>query len=413
MRSGLGLGGPALLGQPDGVHRHVHGGVAVAGVVGILAARVAFRHLVDVAPILLGQAHEGADDPGREIGRHMVDELHLRRGVHLFHDVDADAADLVLHPPDHGPAEMGQHGTAVVQVPGRVHGQEHPPHGLHLIRGQRLDDHPTLAGREQARALGHLDHVGVLEDGPEAAAIHLTEVHRIAPPQFGQRLVGRPVDEGVGIGEVDRDGHQPMSTLGGGNPWASHKRHVGGQRPGAVGHALDVAVGVQVQVHPVHLEPHLGVVLDALQRVDGAGRLVQERPGPVDVVVLLVLPGARGRVAEDGTGVPVGLHLETGLEDVLDDPQPLFGLHLEHLELVAVADLDEGKIVGPDVECLGSCVKRCHVTPYLPAPVSGLASYERERREPTRAVDGPRAARARQSYLRNVPPSIGSWIPVT
>ena len=117
---------------------------------------------------------------------------------------------------------MGQHGTPVIQVPWRVHGQEHPPHGLHLIRGQRLDDHATLAGREQARALGHLDHIGVLEDGPEAAVIHCAEVHRITPAQLGQRLVRRAVDEGIRIGEIDRDGHQPISTLGGGNPWASH-----------------------------------------------------------------------------------------------------------------------------------------------------------------------------------------------
>ena len=54
-----------------------------------------------------------------------------------------------------------------------------------------------------------------------------------------------------------------MRTLGGGNPWASHKREVGGQRPGAVGDALDVALRVEVEVHPVHLEPHPGVVLDA------------------------------------------------------------------------------------------------------------------------------------------------------
>ena len=95
---------------------------------------------------------------------------------------------------------MGQHGTAVVHVPGRVHGQQHPPHGLQLIGAKRLEDDAALAGREEARAPGHLDDVGVLEHGPEAAVVHLARSAPDRPAQLGQRLVGRALDEGVGIG---------------------------------------------------------------------------------------------------------------------------------------------------------------------------------------------------------------------
>src|SRR5581483_8942826 len=48
--------------------------------------------------------------------------------------------------------------------------------------------------------------------------------------------------------------------------------------------------------------------------------------------------------------VAVRLHLEAGLEHVLDDPEPLLLLHLDHLEEVAAPDLDEGQLVGTDVD---------------------------------------------------------------
>ena len=37
----------------------------------------------------------------------------------------------------------------------------------------------------------------------------------------------------------------------------------------------DIAVDVEIQVGAIHLEPHLGIVLDALQRMDGTRRFVQ------------------------------------------------------------------------------------------------------------------------------------------
>src|SRR5690349_13590392 len=135
-------------------------------------------------------------------------------------------------------------------------------------------------------------------------------------------------------------------------------REVGSERTGAVGDRVDVAVLVEVEVHAVHLEPDLGVVLDAGQGVHGSGRLVKEGARPVDVVVLLVFPGTRGRVAVHRAGVPVGLHLEARLEDVLHDPQPVGLVDLDHLELVSAADLDERQIVLADVYGGRCCAHR-------------------------------------------------------
>src|SRR5690349_19415540 len=96
---------------------------------------------------------------------------------------------------------------------------------------------------------------------------------------------------------------------------------VEGERPGAVGDPLDVAVGVEVEVHAVHLEPHARLVLDAMQRVHRSRGFVEERPRAVHVLVLLVLPRAARGVAPHRAGVPVRLHLEALGEDVLDDPE--------------------------------------------------------------------------------------------
>ena len=102
---------------------------------------------------------------------------------------------------------------------------------------------------------------------------------------------------------------------------------------------------VEVQVGAVHVEPHLRVGLDALQGVHRPGGLVEERSGTVHVVVLLVLPGPRRGVTVNRPGMLVGIHLVAVLEYVLDDPEPLGGLDLEHLELAAIADVDEGKVI--------------------------------------------------------------------
>jgi hypothetical protein len=76
-----------------------------------------------------------------------------------------------------------------------------------------------------------------------------------------------------------------------------------------------------------------------------------------------------------------------GLEDVLHDPQPLFGLDLEHLQLVAVADLHEGEVVGSDVHrgrCFRSCLDGGHGfssvlidSTGLTARLDGPASFDR------------------------------------
>src|SRR5688572_22076855 len=76
----------------------------------------------------------------------------------------------------------------------------------------------------------------------------------------------------------------------------------------------------------------------------GTGGLVEERAGPVDVVVLLVLPPPRDGIAPHGAGVAVRLHLEALHEDVLDDPEPFLFDDLDHLELVATPDIGEGQI---------------------------------------------------------------------
>src|SRR5262249_45480081 len=53
------------------------------------------------------------------------------------------------------------------------------------------------------------------------------------------------------------------------------ERVVAGERAGTVGDALDVAVGVEIEVRAVHVEPHIGVVFDALQCVHRVGGLVE------------------------------------------------------------------------------------------------------------------------------------------
>jgi hypothetical protein len=73
-----------------------------------------------------------------------------------------------------------------------------------------------------------------------------------------------------------------------------------------------------------------------------------------------VLPRAGRRVAEHRAGVPVGLHVESGLEDVLDDPEPLTGVDAEHLEQVAAPDVDEGEVIGADVDRDGKLVSCSH-----------------------------------------------------
>ncbi len=47
------------------------------------------------------------------------------------------------------------------------------------------------------------------------------------------------------------------------------------------------------------------------------------------------------------------LHRVAGLEDVLDDPEAFLLVDVDHLELVAVADLDEGQVGGAEVQRLG------------------------------------------------------------
>src|SRR5262245_9922767 len=97
-------------------------------------------------------------------------------------------------------------------------------------------------------------------------------------------------------------------------------REVELERGGAVRDRVDLAVRVEVQVRAVHLEPDARVVFERLERVHGPRGLVQEGARAVHVVVLLVLPRARRRVAPHRAGVPVLLHLVAGLKDVLDDP---------------------------------------------------------------------------------------------
>src|SRR5207253_2411204 len=61
-------------------------------------------------------------------------------------------------------------------------------------------------------------------------------------------------------------------------------------------------------------------------------------------------PRPRGRVRVHGSGVLVALHLVAGLEDVLDDPETLGLLHLDHLQAAAVTDVDERQVIGTDVD---------------------------------------------------------------
>ena len=61
--------------------------------------------------------------------------------------------------------------------------------------------------------------------------------------------------------------------------------------------------------------------------------------------------------------MPVGLHLEAGHEDVLDDPEALALLDLDHLEVVAVTDVDERQLVGADVDSAGRGFDQGHEVP--------------------------------------------------
>src|SRR5206468_2174205 len=158
-----------------------------------------------------------------------------------------------------------------------------------------------------------------------------------------------------------------------------------------VDHALDVAVGVEVEVGPVDLEPHVGVVLDALQRVHRVGGLVEERARPVHVRVLGVLPCPGRRVGVHGAGMAVLLHLVAVLEDVLHDPEPLALLHLQNLELAAVAHVDERQLVSADVDRSRHLVGDRHASTVMPEAV-GIRTWKR--------VPGPSSSKAMEPPWR-------------
>jgi hypothetical protein len=101
------------------------------------------------------------------------------------------------------------------------------------------------------------------------------------------------------------------------------------------------------------VEPHLGVVFDALKGVNRAGRFVQERTRTVHVVIFLVLPATTDRVTPDRTRVLVGLDLEALLHDVLDDPKTFFDLHLQNAKLVAIPNFNPREFIGTDVNSFG------------------------------------------------------------
>src|SRR5262245_37679509 len=183
-----------------------------------------------------------------------------------------------------------------------------------------------------------------------------------AAPVTSATLTGRPARAPALLHE-HLGARQPLRLAGG-------VVELEGDR--AVDDRIDLAVRIEVHVGAVHLEEDARLVLDAVERVDRPGGLVEERAGAVHVLVLLVLPGAREGVAPDGPGVAVGLHLVAGLEDVLDDPEPLAALHLEHLELGAAADVDEGKLARADVDRRRMHLAR-HLARLLAAPDRGSA----------------------------------------
>src|SRR5689334_11504370 len=185
------------------------------------------------------------------------------------------------------------------------------------------------------------------DDAPVTTAVR---PERSTPSTTSSVVVSNPKAIAGPRGSVDQD-VRARETL------RLAQRVIRGERAGAVGHGLDVAVGVEVEVRAVHVEPDLCVVLDALQPVHRPRGLVEERAGPVDVLVLLVLPAARRRVTPHRTGVAVRLDLEAGLEDVLDDPEALALLHLDHLQLVAVADVDERQLSGADMDGRGCALE--------------------------------------------------------
>ena len=59
-------------------------------------------------------------------------------------------------------------------------------------------------------------------------------------------------------------------------PFGFSEHVIGLEGSGAIEHALNVSIGVEIQVRSVHLEPHVGVVLNAFQRVLRACRFIQK-----------------------------------------------------------------------------------------------------------------------------------------
>ncbi len=144
-------------------------------------------------------------------------------------------------------------------------------------------------------------------------------------------------------------------TSGRPRPVGLGQGQVGLEDEAGVEDRLDVAVGVEVEVGAGDGEPHLGgpgVVVGHDQGVDRTGRLVEVGPGPIDLWVLGVLPGAALGERVDGAGVLVALDARPGREPVADHPEPLVDVDLDHLELDAVAGIDVGAFVLAPVDGL-------------------------------------------------------------
>ena len=169
--------------------------------------------------LAVGDAHHLADDPQRQGGGDIGDEVDPLPFDELVHDLGRGAAHVVLDLLEHPGGEAAGHDAAQAGVARIVH-VDHRPEELAERLGQVPDVRP-LARAERLRALGGLEDVGVAAQGVVAPPLRdagvlplLMERDRPLGPQGGERALPfgpgpRPEDR---IGQVDLVG--PEHRLG-------------------------------------------------------------------------------------------------------------------------------------------------------------------------------------------------------
>jgi len=200
-RSSAGAGGgPAAADQLGGDLSEPNGGLeepcrGLGALQQVLVAPPAgeLRFVGDLPPVLLGDIHHVADvvhrDEGCEFGDG-VDVTELGDVVHRPARVGLDPVGDTGHLPgrergDQQPSELG--------VARAVHGDEPLPGVEQLLRYRVEDD--ALPGDEVLVPPGHLDEVGMPDDGPEPRVVRVVEQAVLDGAVPGDRPFAAQLDE--------------------------------------------------------------------------------------------------------------------------------------------------------------------------------------------------------------------------